>query len=327
VLRQTGSRIRLSDRVPHDVLGVVVHHYPPFDDQPGAGGKANIARTMFETDRLPPSWRDRLLVRDEVWVPSRHNRAIFVAAGLDPSRVKTVPPPLPRVPHRRGRRSHNGPITFLSVFYFIERKGWRDLLVAWARAFDWRDDVQLLIKTRSTTRMAAEIEATVADDLWRAASGKRLAPVVVDAVTRPTSATVALYAQADAFVLPSRGEAWGLPYTEALMGGLPAIASRCTGMLDFVLPEFAWLIDGELVRTPEDLDTQRDFAHHDADLFRGHRWFQCDIDLLVAALREVARDIDGAAERAAPAREWLLNRFGDSMIGRLVTDRLSEYEQ
>ena len=36
----------------------------------------------------------------------------------------------------------------------------------------------------------------------------------------------ALYAAADAFVLPSRGEGWGLPYMEAMAAGLPVIGTR-----------------------------------------------------------------------------------------------------
>jgi glycosyltransferase involved in cell wall biosynthesis len=38
-----------------------------------------------------------------------------------------------------------------------------------------------------------------------------------------------LYGGADAFVLPTRGEGWGLPILEAMAAGVPAIATNWSG--------------------------------------------------------------------------------------------------
>lgn len=51
------------------------------------------------------------------------------------------------------------------------------------------------------------------------------------------------YAQADAFVLASRLETFGVVYIEAMAAGLPVIATRCGGPEDFVTPETGILID------------------------------------------------------------------------------------
>ena len=56
-----------------------------------------------------------------------------------------------------------------------------------------------------------------------------------------------LYAAADAYVLPTRGEGWGRPYMEAMAMGLPTIGSRWSGNLEFMHDGNAWLVDGELV--------------------------------------------------------------------------------
>ena len=37
---------------------------------------------MFETDRLPDGWVERLNKVDEVWVPTHFHRAIFEDAGV-----------------------------------------------------------------------------------------------------------------------------------------------------------------------------------------------------------------------------------------------------
>lgn len=55
-----------------------------------------------------------------------------------------------------------------------------------------------------------------------------------------------LYAAADAFVLPTRGEGWGLPIMEAMAMGLPTIATNWSGPSEFMTEEnsFPVPIDG-----------------------------------------------------------------------------------
>lgn len=50
-----------------------------------------IARTMFESDRLPHGWPARLARFDWVWVPSDWSRSVFLAAGVAPGKVRVVP--------------------------------------------------------------------------------------------------------------------------------------------------------------------------------------------------------------------------------------------
>jgi glycosyltransferase involved in cell wall biosynthesis len=50
----------------------------------------------------------------------------------------------------------------------------------------------------------------------------------------PLSELPSLYASADAFVLPSRGEGWGRPHAEAMSMGLPVIATNWSGNTAFM---------------------------------------------------------------------------------------------
>ena len=61
-----------------------------------------------------------------------------------------------------------------------------------------------------------------------------------------------LYKAADAFVLPTRGEGWGLPLLEAMAMGLPAIATNFSGHLDFMLPHLSHLIEVDAIVAPKD---------------------------------------------------------------------------
>jgi glycosyltransferase involved in cell wall biosynthesis len=60
----------------------------------------------------------------------------------------------------------------------------------------------------------------------------------VDEKTMPS-----FYQEADCFVLPSRGEAFGLPFLEAMASGVPVIATNFGGQTDFVNNDNSWLIE------------------------------------------------------------------------------------
>lgn len=45
---------------------------------------------MFETDRIPSDWSNRLNFMDEVWVPTEHSREIFEKYGLQKDKLHVV---------------------------------------------------------------------------------------------------------------------------------------------------------------------------------------------------------------------------------------------
>lgn len=53
-----------------------------------------IGRTMFETDRLPDGWEDRINTMHEVWVPTDFARDIFIRAGVKRKKVVVLPEPV-----------------------------------------------------------------------------------------------------------------------------------------------------------------------------------------------------------------------------------------
>lgn len=72
------------------VLDGARYHTSPCPGGPGM----SVGRTMFESDRLPDGWRDRLLALDETWVPSSFTASAFIAGGLPAERVVVVPEPV-----------------------------------------------------------------------------------------------------------------------------------------------------------------------------------------------------------------------------------------
>jgi glycosyltransferase involved in cell wall biosynthesis len=292
---------------------VAVHAYVPRRGRGPLPGVANVARVMFETDRLPDGWVGLLDRHDEVWVPSDHNRAVFAETGVPESKLHVIGGTLdfdafsPRAePHPIERR--DGEFVFLSSFDFSDRKGWRPLLEAWTRTFHPHDPVRLVLKTGS---VAVFSDSAVKARIDSFLGGLRAAPVDVLVGMLPAARVPGLYAMADAFVSASRGEGWGRTYMEALAMGLPTIGTRWGGHLEFMSDEESWLADGELVPIPEDSELVRSF-------YSGHRWFDVDVDDLARLMREVAADPAAARRKARPARQRLLARFGpEATVARL----------
>ena len=80
--------------------------------------------------------------------------------------------------------------------------------------------------------------------------------------------------------------------------GLPTIASNWSGNLEFMDAETTWLVDGEVVDVPDDADLFN-------TLYRGHKWFEADVDELAARCARSPATPTPPRAKAAPARELI----------------------
>lgn len=263
------------------------------------GCRAHVARTCYETDRLPPQWVAALRGMDAVLVPSRHNLEVFVASGLPPDRVRLVREGIDTARFRPGAPPLPLPgeaeFTFLSCFTWQDRKGWDVLLTAFLTAFRRGDGVRLVIHAQPYYHPPDAIRHQVEDLVRRLGlDPEAVPPVLLLLDPLPDAAMPSLYAACDAFVLPSRGEGWGRPYAEAMACGKPVIATAWGGHLDFLHDGNGYLVEVEgLVPVPESVDVPH---------FRGQRWAQPSVEHLRQVLRRVVERPDEAAARAARAR-------------------------
>ncbi len=287
----------------------------------------NIGRTMFETDGLPPDWRDRCNQMDEIWVPCEHNVRSFRRAGVDPEKLYVVgetfdtelfDPSVARMAfdHLAGEAPDG--FVFLSVFSWLGRKAWDVLLRAWYDEFSAKDDVTLLLKTDPQlappgTDCRREIDDFVRSQLGR--DPKKGPPVVVIDRLVETTEMPALYRAADAFVLASHGEGWGRPHMEAMAMGLPTIATRWSGNLEFMNDDNSCLIDYELVEASAD------------GFLRGQRWAQPSVRDLRRAMRALYDHPSEATAMGARARADVLVSCRPELIADAVRARLEAIER
>ncbi len=284
-----------------------------------------VAWTMFETDRLPSGWTETLGRMDQVWVPSRHNMETFAAAGIDSSKLRLVPCGIDAAPFDavRGRPfplpGPRAATTFLSVFQWSRRKGWDVLLEAWARAFGPHDDVRLILRCHPLGG-ASDVASQM--DAWLVAHGierRSMAPIVVLEEFVPEDRMPSLYEAADVFVLPSRGEGWGLPYLEAMAAGKPCIGSAWGASGDFLHEGVGWMLP---VHGTVPVDTQA--CAENPFLAPDHRWADVRVVDLVEALRQAAASPEERRVRGAKARDEVRSRWTPEATASAIRSALSE---
>jgi glycosyltransferase involved in cell wall biosynthesis len=297
---------------------VTVHQYLPSAGQLNIEDAVNVARSMFETDSIPRKWRGPLLARDEVWVPSEHNVETFRRGGIPESKLRILGGTLDFDLFQPGAdpyplETEPGRFVFLSNCDFNERKGWTQLLRAWAQAFCADDPVCLVLKVTNLVKGDDYVRERIEDYLHSQFGARELAPIEIRPLRLDDPELPGLYAAADAFVIASRGEGWGRPYMEAMAMGLPTIGPAFGGSLAFMNQANSWLFDGKMVPVPDDAEVW-------GGLYTGHNWFEPDVDSLAGILQEIARESGAAHVKAATARPELIERFGPDAIVERFTE-------
>jgi len=167
-----------------------------------------------------------------VLCPSRRTAAAVESYGVSGDRIAIVPPGTAKPNnHLRPRR---GPVrALLCVANLVPRKGHRVLVEALARlrALDWN-----LLCIGSLDRDPPTVRS-VRQMISAAGLGRRI--ILVG--ERPAQAVARAYRAADAFVLPSFHEGYGMAYAEAMAHGLPVIGT-VAGAIPETVPRAAGLL-------------------------------------------------------------------------------------
>ena len=196
---------------------------------------------LAQESGLPPAEAKRAAQREAallsrlrgVLCPSRKTAAAVESYGVSPDRIAVVPPGT--VKPNRHLRPRRGPVrALLCVANLLPRKGHGVLVEALAqiRDLEWH-----LLCVGSLER-----DPPTARSVRRMISAAGLEQRITLAGEWPPQSVAHAYRKADAFVLPSFHEGYGMVFAEAMAYGLPLIATAAGAIPETVSLEAALLV-------------------------------------------------------------------------------------
>lgn len=269
------------------------------------GSDQTAMYTMFEASPIPHDWIVSFSgIFDQIIVPSRFCRELFADAGLE--NVAVIRPGVrldlyhPEVdPLRMETRS----FVVLFVGEFNYRKGWDLAIRSFARAFNTRDDVTLIIKTWSPVFREEQIRDTIHKTMISTGSPTAHPHYMLLLNMIPDTLMPSLYRAADVLLMPSRSEAYGLPAVEAQACGVPVIATQYGALEEIVSSDYGFLLPIRGMRPVNSSGMTWDF-------YKGMSFPEPDEDHLVDLLKHlysnsgVLTDLAHGATNAMRSRSW-----------------------
>jgi glycosyltransferase involved in cell wall biosynthesis len=287
----TSASVNLRDAVARagveitDDARVAIHLCHPYNFRPELyPHHLNVLFTMYEFDPPPSEFPAAFSVADAIFVPSRYCAKIFER----PARGKPIfvsklgyDPTFFRYTSRRWIPREGRPFTFLWAGALNKRKGYDIIVDAW-EPLKHQPWLKLVMKTTTAAPEDQQRHFTV----WN-----------MEYDERRVSRTVLsfMYANAHAFVYPTRGEGFGLTALEALATGLPIVTIRHSGILDFLDPSWCMFATSH----PQQVDTPF-----------GQPWGRkVDANILGPAMLDVVRDYGTWVNRARKGAAYVARNF------------------
>jgi glycosyltransferase involved in cell wall biosynthesis len=268
-----------------------------------AFARPTLIYTQNALGGLPPEWVGALAKADATIVPSEYDRAVFARhlPRVHVARQSSDPAVFRPLPGERARGRQ--PFRFLYVGSYSFRKGVDLLLAAFLAEFSPQEPVELRLQCPGAGR--ADLAAHLRETLARLRPDGR-AQLCSQELTPEEMCR--LYNRSDCVVTLSRGEGWCMPLSEALLCGVPVIAPRSTGMVEYLDERVA-----ELLPTHERpaSEVRSRFAGTFATVY-GHpgiTYHEPDLRAARVALRRVYAHHREAVAKARCGRERLLGRF------------------
>lgn len=273
-------------------------------------GDYKIGFTMLEVDGLPEEWVRQANMMDEVWVPSAFNVETFRESGVNVP-IQVVPlgvDPAYFSPEITGVRNDDV-FTFLSFFEWGERKAPELLLKAFTDEFSSAEPVRLVCKVNNFDP-SVDVRSEVSRLGLRDSGGRVF--ISENLILKDYELGV-LYRSADCFVLPSRGEGWGMPILEAMASGLPVIATKWSAQTEFMTEANSYPLEVERL-VP---------AEAKCPYYDGFRWAEPSYEHLRALMRQVYENQSEAFEIGLKAAQDVSANWTWDLSAKKITELIS----
>lgn len=214
---------------------------------------------------------------------------------------------------------------FISLFGWGYRKGYDALLKSYLQEFSSDDNVTLLIVSRfQQSANRSDVIKDEIDKYIKKYGGDNPPHIARCKRVIPEHELPRIYKACDAFVLPSRGEGFGLPYCEASLVGLPVIATNHSGHTMFLNQNNSTLVN---IDSLSKVAPGSSHVHYWDNEVMASLKSQSFIDEWGFSMRHVYENIDEAKQKNKLLQDHVREEFSFSANADRVAERLNEIWQ
>lgn len=261
----------------------LIFHNTPVGSKVSSYMKETILYTTWETNRLPYGTEKLLDQFNLVLTPSEFSKTCFLNSGTR-ARVEIIPHVIRKKAITEDQLfigKFQSPVfskgfVFLSIFDFHLGKGYDTLLKSFYSTFSEKDDVVLIVKTSDFSKYSGDSDIRKIILSYKENSTARV--VLITSMLRDDE-IMYLHSISDCYVSPTRREAWGLNFGEALSFGKTVIAPSLGGHRQFLNDKNALLIDSKpsIIKDTEPSRTD----------YKGQVWIDSSVEHLSVLMRRV----------------------------------------
>ena len=282
-------------------------------------GQYRIGYWPWELPRFPALWRDAYTLVDEIWAGSAFTARSHRAQCAKPVRRLPCPVVIPRVePTPRLDLGLYQEHAFVFVYPFdvnshLARKNPLGLVRAFRLAFPPADvHVALLLRVNGNPDCQPGWAAVATE----CAADRR---ITILAGTLDRRAALGVVAASDCLVSPHRAEGFGRNIAEAILLGIPVLATAFSGCTDFLAPDEGL----PFVRTP--------VREGEYPFGEGLWWAEPSIPEVARRMQEIRRTRERSrareGRRLAKRRSEIATAYSPLVTGRAFAARLRQIER
>lgn len=278
-------------------------------------GIYKIGHCEFETDEAPESWIRYCNMMDELWVPTEWDKEKFKKAGVQvPIYViyQGIDPNYFHPNYAPMQTPATETFKFLMNGAWFPRKNIRNLVIAFQAEFKKGEDVCLIVKT-----MDLGLNKGIENEIKAIPEMPNSANVYIKEEDYKDEEMPSLYTTADCFVMPTRGEGWGLPIFEALACGVPVITTGYSAPFEMLRDK-----KGKVYEGVHFIDYTTAKATDPYVYMEGKTWAEPNLMQLRKLMRQVYNNRAEEKQKALKTSEIIRKRFAWTECAKQVRDRL-----
>jgi glycosyltransferase involved in cell wall biosynthesis len=294
----------------------------------------NIGYTAgIETTKVSPQWIEKAKIMDKIIVVSNHSKQVFdnteyrlqnPQTGQIIDFRNTTPVEVVHFPVKMGEKTEinldlKTDFNFLSVAQWGPRKNVEATLISFLREFANDADVGLVLKLNVAKNCIADrlvCEKRINSIIKNNPKAKCKVYLLHGNMTDAEMRSLYTHPKIKAFVSTTHGEGFGLPFFEAAAAGLPVIAPKWSGHVDFLLAPIKE--DGKVrmrnhfTTVDFDLGNVNKEAVWDGVIQADSQWCFVKEHSVMDAMRKVQKNHPAALATARKLKEYVLEEFAEN---------------